>query len=144
MLFLRGSQLMARAFDIRTAALSSEPVFLAEPLQTGPSFSASENGVLIFRRSQGARVQLTWFGRQGEPLGMVGDAGTISYPKIAPDQKSAAFTQMDGVSSNIWLFDGERGNATRFTSSSDTSWIRSGHRTVPASPISQSDQTSRY
>jgi hypothetical protein len=53
LLFLRRDQLMAQPFDAGTAAVSGEPVSVAEPLQAGgPSFSASENGVLIFRRSR--------------------------------------------------------------------------------------------
>jgi Tol biopolymer transport system component len=123
---------MAQPFNPQTATLSGEPVLIAEPLQIGPSFSSSENGVLIFRRSRGTRSQLTWFDREGRQLGTVGDAGMVTYPKIAPDQKSAAFTQLDGRSSDIWLFDGERGNVSRFTSGSDSSlaqvWSPDGSR----------------
>jgi hypothetical protein len=60
LLFLRGGQLMAQAFDVGKEAVSGEPVFSAGPLQyASPSFSASENGVLIFRRTQGGRARLT-------------------------------------------------------------------------------------
>jgi Tol biopolymer transport system component len=115
LLFLRNGQLMAQPFDAGAAVLSGEPVPIAEPLQTGgPSFFASENGVLIFRRSQGGR-QLTWSDRDGKPLGTAGDAGSIWSPRISPDQKSVVFFQSGGISPNIWLFDGERGNSTRFT-----------------------------
>jgi len=116
LLFLRTGQLMAQPFDAGAAVLSGEPVPIAEPLQSGsgPSLSASENGVLIFRRSQGGR-QLTWSDRQGKPLGTAGDAGSIWSPRISPDQKSVVFFQSGGISPNIWLFDGERGNSTPFT-----------------------------
>jgi hypothetical protein len=47
LLFVRRNQLMAQPFEAGTASLSGEPVPIAEPLQGGgPSFSASENGVL--------------------------------------------------------------------------------------------------
>jgi Tol biopolymer transport system component len=109
---IRGDQLMAQPFDAGTAAVSGDPVPIAEPLQPGPTFSASENGVLIFRRRLGGRAQLTWIDREGKPLGTAGDAGSISSPGISPDQKTVAFSQ----GNDIWLFDGERGNTTRFTS----------------------------
>ena len=114
LLFVRGDQLMAQPFDAGTAAVSGEPVSIAEPLSAGLSFSASENGVLIFRRGRSER-QLTWFDRAGKALGLAGDAGWIVSLGISPDQKSVAFSQFDGGSYNIWLFDGERGNTTRFT-----------------------------
>jgi Tol biopolymer transport system component len=123
---------MAQLFDGRTAAVSGEPVSVAEPLQAGvPSFSASENGVLIFRRSRGGR-QLMWFDRDGKPLGTVGDARNVAGPTISPDQKSVAFFLSDGMSTNIWLFDGERANTTRFTLGPDVAlypvWSPDGSR----------------
>jgi serine/threonine protein kinase len=131
LMFFRRNQLMAQPFDAGTAVLSGEPMSIAEPLQAGgPSFSASENGVLIFRRGQGWR-QLTWSDRQGKPLGLAGDAGMIWSPRISPDQKSVVFFQSSGKN-NIWLFDGERGNTTRFTIDPDNGtypiWSPDGSR----------------
>jgi Tol biopolymer transport system component len=97
----------------------------------GTSFSASENGVLIFRRGLSGR-QLTWFDRNGKPLGTAGDGGSIFSPRISPDQKSVVFFQSDGMSTDIWLFDGERGNTTRFTVGADNGiypvWSPNGSR----------------
>jgi Tol biopolymer transport system component len=123
LLFLRGNQLVAQPFDPGTAAVSGEPVPIAEPLQTGPTFSASENGVLIFRRGLVAQARLTWFDRKGKPVGTAGDPGIILSPRISPDQKSVAFYQGDGMSLDISLFDGERGNITRFTSNPDRAYF---------------------
>jgi dipeptidyl aminopeptidase/acylaminoacyl peptidase len=107
---------MAQRLDIGTGTVSGEAVSIAELVQGNASFSASENGVLIFRRGQGGRGQLTWFDRDGKPLGTVGEAEGIFTPRISPDQKTVAFWKREGRSSDIWLFDGERGNTTRFTS----------------------------
>jgi hypothetical protein len=65
----------------RNRGTDGEPASIAEPLQIGgPSFSASENGVLIFRRCP-AGARLTWFDRTGKPLGTAGDAGgTVWQP----------------------------------------------------------------
>jgi serine/threonine protein kinase len=123
LLFFRRDELMAQPFDAGTATLSGEPVSIAEPLQaSGPSFSASENGVLIFRRGRYGR-QLTWFDREGKPQGTAGDAGIIYGPRISPDQKSVVFFQADAISANIWLFDRERANTTRFTIGPDNSYF---------------------
>jgi len=122
LLFVRHDQLMAQPFDAGTAAVSGEPIPIAEPLQGGPTFSASENGVLIFRRGLVAQARLTWFDREGKPIGTAGDAGPILSPRISPDQKSVAFYQSDGMSFDIWLFDGERGNTTRLTTGPDMNY----------------------
>jgi Tol biopolymer transport system component/predicted Ser/Thr protein kinase len=133
LLFIRRNQLMAQPFDAGAAALSGEPLSIAEPIQSGgAAFSASENGVLIFRRSRSGPVQLTWFDREGKPLGKIGPAGNILGPKIGRDQKSVAFFQADGTNSQIWLFDGERGNTIRFTFGPDIAlypvWSPDGSR----------------
>jgi hypothetical protein len=114
LLFLRRDQLRAQPFAAGTAALSEEPVIIAETSTRRPSFSASENGVLIFRRSRGTRAQLTWLDRDGKSLGTAGDADRIFSPRISSDQKSVAFHRFDGMSTDIWLVDEER-NTTRFT-----------------------------
>ena len=136
LLFLRGHQLMAQRFNAETVALSGEPVSIAQPLQTGPSFSASENGVLVFRRVRGGR-KLTWFNRDGKPLGTAGDAGSILSPMISPDQNSVVFGVNEGMSFSIWLVDGERGNTTRFTSGAGSAvypiWSPDGSRIAYAS-----------
>jgi hypothetical protein len=123
LLFLRGNQLMAQPFDSGTAAVSGEPVPIAEPLQTGPTFSASENDVLIFRRALVAQARLTWFDRDGIPAGTARDSGNILSPRISPDQKSVAFYQGNGMSLDIWLFDVKRGNTTRFTFGPDIAYF---------------------
>jgi Tol biopolymer transport system component len=116
LLCTRRGQLMAQPFDAGTVTGIGEPVLIAETLQAGPTFSASENGVLIFRRGVRGRTRLTWFDREGKSLGTAGDPGNILDPRISPDQKSVAFYQSEGMmTSDIWLFDVERGNTTRFT-----------------------------
>jgi Tol biopolymer transport system component len=96
---------------------------IAEPLQGGPSFSASETGVLVLRRGRGAQAQLTWFDREGKQMSAAGDPGGISSPTMSPDQKSVAFYQSDGMSLGIWLFDIERSNSTLFTPGPDASYF---------------------
>ena len=55
---------MAQSFDAGKEAVRGDPLFIAEPLQNGPSFSVSENGVLIFRHSRSGRAHLAWFDRE--------------------------------------------------------------------------------
>jgi Tol biopolymer transport system component/tRNA A-37 threonylcarbamoyl transferase component Bud32 len=135
LLFLQRGQLMAQPFNLRRGALDGEPAAIAAPLATGPSFSASENGVLAFRRSRGLDAQLTWFDREGKLQGTAGASGAIYGPRISPDQKSVAFSQaIDFMFSDTWLFDRERGTTTRLDLGADGGywpvWSPDGRRIV--------------
>src|SRR5215831_3316883 len=114
LLFLQRGQLMAQPFNLRRGTLDGEPAAIAASLASGPSFSASENGVLVFRRNRGLPAQLTWLDREGKFQGTAGASGSIYGPRISPDQRSVAFSQMiDFMGGDIWLLDRERGTTTR-------------------------------
>ena len=131
LLFLQRSQLMAQPFDAGTAAVSGEPVSITEPLQNGPSFSTSENGVLISAGS-GRPVPAHMVLPGGQATGNGRGCRQHSLPPISPDQKAVAFHQVDGMSFDIWLFDLERGNSIRFTLGPDRAaypiWSPDGSR----------------
>jgi dipeptidyl aminopeptidase/acylaminoacyl peptidase len=119
-LFLRGGALMAQGFDSKRLEMAGEAVPIAEP--TGASvidFSASSTGVLVYRTGNIPSAQLSWFDRQGKPLGTVGDANTFPgyAPALSPDGKRMAYGHMDPQSGNvdIWLYDFLRNVPTRFT-----------------------------
>jgi serine/threonine protein kinase len=115
LLFIRRRQLVAQPFDAAKGILKGEPQPIAEGLGNGPSFSASANGVVTFRTARGTDNQLTWFDREGKPLGTAGDPGHVVGPRISPDGKTIAFYRYEGGNSAIWLFDTERSNSIRFT-----------------------------
>ena len=116
-LYIRGSQLMARSFDPGKGELTGDAAVVADSMFNGPSWSASANGFLAFRRIQTNQTQLTWFNRDGKPLGTDGDPGNFHAARISPDQKSLAFyNRPNGRSADIWLFDLTRGITSRFTS----------------------------
>src|SRR5579862_9514956 len=86
----------------------------SESLPQGPTWSVSNNGVLVFRHERYAETQLNWVSRDGRPLGVLGDQGQMSAPSISPDQKSVAFVRhLSTLESNIWAFDLTRKMATR-------------------------------
>jgi eukaryotic-like serine/threonine-protein kinase len=85
----------------------------------------------VVRRSAGGRAQLTWRDREGKSLGTAGGMANILGPRISPDQKSLIFSQADGMSSDIWMFDTHRGNTTRFSfaeTASSPVWSPDGSR----------------
>lgn len=66
--------------------------------------------------------RLTWFDRQGNKVGVVGDPGVYRTLSISPDGKRVAVERTDPPTQNrdIWLLDSAGGASTRFTS--DPGW----------------------
>jgi hypothetical protein len=81
LLFMRGDVLMAQPFDLQNLQLRGEPRPVVDHIErmnvtlnqlAGAIFSASPNGVLVWRRgSQSSQSLLQWFDRSGKRLGVV-------------------------------------------------------------------------
>jgi Tol biopolymer transport system component len=65
---------------------------------------------------------LTWFDRQGNKVGTIGERGVYRTLTISPNGKRAAVERTDPQTQNkdIWLLDAADGSATRFTT--DPGW----------------------
>ena len=113
---VRGT-LMARRFNPMTGAITADPIRLADDVMAGPSFSASTNGVLTFRRAKPPRRELIWFTRGGAQQGAVGEAspGVPSRPALSPDATIVAVSRSVDGASDIYLESVSGGPATRFT-----------------------------
>ena len=80
LLFIRDGVLLAQPFDARGLALSGEPVAVAEHVgtfRTRGLFSASSNGVLVYKTTDASGAQLTWLDRQGMVVGQAGSSVRI-------------------------------------------------------------------
>ena len=109
--YLKRGTLFAQRFDVSSAAISGEPVVVAE---TTGSFSVSRNGVIAYRAERPPSVgELRWFNRDG---GAIRELPTLA-PGTNPVIHSDGRVVWDrGVSGNrdVWIFDGTR--STRLTS----------------------------
>jgi eukaryotic-like serine/threonine-protein kinase len=123
LLFVRTGTLFAQPFDLGRLELAGEPVAVAEHIRTGTGlgriFSASDNGVLVYRTIADETFQLTWFDRQGKVLGTVGEQGPFWGPALSPDETRAVVTRFDPENpksvDSLWLLDFARGTTARFT-----------------------------
>jgi eukaryotic-like serine/threonine-protein kinase len=118
LLFLRGTTLVAQAFDAQRLVLTGEEVPMAEQIRSLPDFgyfSASERGVLAYQTGTASRRQLTWFDRSGRALGTMGapDESGLSVVRLSPDARRVAAFRSMRRNIDIWLLDGAR--ASRFT-----------------------------
>jgi eukaryotic-like serine/threonine-protein kinase len=142
LLFVRGQTLIAQAFDARKLELRGEAVPIAEGVEAtgeiGPTayapFSASGNGVLVYRTGAGDLAQLTWFDRRGKALGTLGAPGRYDQLSLSPDGRRVALERTDpGLStSDIYLVELASGAFSRFTfgpaSESNPVWSPDGTR----------------
>ena len=120
-LFLRQGTLMAQPFDARRLALSGEAVPVAEKVGSFLDygfFSASSNGVLVYRSGAGLDYQLTWFDRPGRVLAKVAEPGRYNSLALSPDGKRIAVSRTNPENTpnwDVWLLDVGRNTSTRLT-----------------------------
>ena len=124
LLFLKDRTLMAQPFDAGKLRVTGEAVPIAEQINYNAldmrgSFSASQNGVLVYGASGGLRniVQLTWLDRSGKVTGTAGRPGAYERPALSPDGHFVAFESWDAQTgfADIERYDLIRGVETRLT-----------------------------
>jgi serine/threonine protein kinase/Tol biopolymer transport system component len=123
LLYLRGGTLFAQKLDVERAALAGEPSPLVPDIAPDPrflnrTFSASENGVLVFHTGSLELGKPIWFdrtGRRGEIAGSDGDQNL----DISPDGTKVAVNNEDPATriADIWTIDLARGIRARLSSS---------------------------
>jgi serine/threonine protein kinase len=138
LLFVRDSNLMARAFDAQRLQLHGEPFVLADYVAEGRvrhagDFSISNNDVLAWRTQSGNSRQIAWFDRNGKQMPGLDAREYYFNPRLSPDGGRIAVTKLDesigpqffgrlpGVE-NIWLLNSARGDATRLTFGAGAHW----------------------
>ena len=117
---------MAQPFDESRLVPLGDP----EPIAAGVGsfldyglFSASANGVLVYKNAGSQLAQPTWFDRQGKSLGKIGEPGFYRQFDISPDGRQVAVSYRTPEShSDIWLLDLSRSGSTRFTFGNDNSY----------------------
>lgn len=119
LLFVRGTTLLAQAFDATRGALTGEPRPIVDGISrslSNAAFSVSETGVLIHRSGRLVSRQLTWFDRSGTQTGTVGGVHDFNGVQLSPDERRVAYHRHDGrPDGDLWLIDLARGTDERFT-----------------------------
>ena len=134
-LFLRGSSLMAQAFDNSSLSLQGEPRLVAERIETANTvygvFTASANGALAYRAIGPALNFPTWVDRSGKQTTDVISTPLLGlrYPALSPDGKRLAIV----ASGALWVYDFEGRPPLRLTSEGSPAspiWTRDGQRII--------------
>ncbi len=120
LLWVRAGTLVAQRLDLTRAALTGDPVTLADPVATdaavnGAAVSVSASGLVAYRTGAGSRRQLTWVDRSGQALGPLGapDEHDLRYPSVSADGQRVVVARTVQGNMDLWLLDGAR--TSRFT-----------------------------
>jgi Tol biopolymer transport system component/predicted Ser/Thr protein kinase len=123
LVFNRGAILLAQHLDVDRMKLTGELTRVADGVQGGPTwfdtaFSASPSGVLAYVPGVASGTglsQLMWYGRDGRPMGTIGEPGTYGDVAISPDGKRiAVHLHEEPHGGNLWLGD-VSGRLSQFT-----------------------------
>ena len=120
LLFVRDATLFAQPFDAGRLQLSGDAVRVAEPVGSfldGAFFSASTNGVLVFRGPDEDR-RLTWFDRGGKILGPASEPGRYSGLTLGPSETRAVVvkqTDQATADQDLWVMELSQSRSSRLT-----------------------------
>jgi hypothetical protein len=144
LLFVRDRTLVAQAFDARSLTLQGEPVPMGEGLGSDDvglaSFSASRNGVLVFRGGEMSGSRLVWVDRSGKETPVIDAPGEYRDTSMSPDGTRLTYDVADGgTRGNLWIRDVVRGVSSRFTFDAAVDsvphWSPDGRRIVFTSTV---------
>ncbi len=124
LLFMRDRTLMGRPFDTDSLEFTGDAVPVGQDVLVIPGamvaiFSASSRGVLAYQPSAGGLgVVLTWFDRDGDVIGTVGESSEFKEVWVSPDGTMAAVSVEDvsAGSADIWILEIDRNVISRLTS----------------------------
>ena len=91
LLWVRAGTLVAQRLDVAQAALTGEPVTLADGVAVDgadrSAVSVAATGLVAYRTGAGSQRQLTWVDRSGTARGTVGDpdGNSLRNPRVSPD-----------------------------------------------------------
>jgi eukaryotic-like serine/threonine-protein kinase len=137
--FVRQGTLMAQPFDANGLRLvgSAVPISTGVGLDTAnfAYFSVSETGALAYQlAASGAFSQMTWYNRNGEKLGTIGQPDLFTSPALSPDGARLAVGVGKRGTRDIWIYDLKRGSESRLTSASSDNlnplWSPDGSRII--------------
>jgi len=137
LLWTRAGTLTAQRLDLAQAALTGEPLNLADGVAVNgfnlSALSVAITGLIAYRTGAGQQRQLTWFDRAGTVLGTLGEPdGTMSAPQVSPDGPRVAVHRIVQGNIDVWLLDGARSSRFTFDATADTFplWSSDGSRIV--------------
>jgi eukaryotic-like serine/threonine-protein kinase len=120
LLFGRGDQLMAQAFNPSSGKLSGSPQNVLTGVMNDAATwhmdaSASEDGLLIFASGASGDVQLVWMDRNTKQISTIAEKLADLQSAVLSAQGDRVAMQINAGETDIWVLDLARGVRTRLT-----------------------------
>ncbi len=89
----------------------------AQPGEAGAQFDVSDSGILAYVPGSASlqSFPITWVDRSGRSETLWDEAGIYGSPHLSPDGKSLALSVLRDDNWDVWIYDLQRGVATRLT-----------------------------
>jgi hypothetical protein len=129
LVYLRGADLMAVAFDERRVEVTGDPIVVATGM--GAQMAISTAGTMAHQMAAAAGLQsLVWVDRHGKEEAIAMPPQNVSLLRLSPDGSRLAMTGASEI--RVWSF--ERSTMTRLreadTGHWDAAWMPDGRRLV--------------
>jgi serine/threonine-protein kinase len=138
LLYVTKGTLFAAPFDTDRLELRG-PATMLEEVSDNPNLGSaqldfSRNGTLAYRSggTEGLRT-IQWLDGAGRIVSVVTEPASYFFPRVSPDGNHLAYLVAQGSSTDLWVYDCQRGNRTPLTKGSYTSypvWSRDGRFVV--------------
>jgi len=125
LLWVRAGAVVAQQLDLKSAALTGEPVTVADDVLVEGNYnfsavSVSRTGAVAYRAGATKRTQLKWFDRTGVERGTLGNPDCcIRHPIVSPDGGRVIVSRIENGNADLWLLDGARMTRLTFDTGSD-------------------------
>ncbi len=112
--------LFAVPFDLDRLSVGGPATSLQEvssdPTLGSAQIDFSRNGTIAYRsgRTEGRRT-IQWLDGEGQTESLGNEPGAYLFPRLSPDGSRLVVRVTEGSSSDIWIYDLERGSKTRLT-----------------------------
>ncbi len=123
LLYSQEGNLLARRFDPAACRTAGESVAVSRQRVAFhkrwgyAEFTASSDGVLVYRPPFIVRSEIIWLDRRGTAVGRVGQADYYRDVRLSPDGRQIACVRADPETTDgdLWLLDAQRGTESRLT-----------------------------
>ncbi|MEE9236055.1 MAG: protein kinase, partial [Candidatus Acidoferrales bacterium] len=124
--YIRDGTLFAAPFDLDRLEVTGTPAPVLQEVLSTPGgtsgtgaaqYAFSQNGLLVYLTGTPAvqKFPIVWVDRRGNVTPMVEDQRNYSMPRLSPDGTRLALVIEEESSTDIWVYDIERGAMTRLT-----------------------------
>jgi len=121
LIYVTKGTLFAVPFDRASMEVRGRPAAVVQDVSSDTTYGFSQldssaSGMLVYRRgrTEGLRT-LRWMDSSGRMESLETDPAVYLFPRISPDGSKVIWLMNQGPSSDLWVYDWERGSKTRLT-----------------------------